>query len=360
MPMATEFVCNRRQWLATVVAAASGVALPTAGAATPVRLAATWQCGAGYQVGVLEARDRQLMATTAIDVPTRAHALIAEPGGTLLTVARRPGDWLLRWRPDGEVVRQAWAEPDRAFNGHALRSADGRCLYTTETDLETGNGLIGVRDAGSLEKLAEWPTGGADPHAMLLDARGDLVVANGGIRTLPETGRIKLDLDRMDSSLARLSARDGALTGAWRVNDRRLSLRHLAWVGEPGGVLAIAMQAEHDDTQRKAAAPVLALWDGRSVRALDAEVGLAGYGGDVACSAGVIAVSCPRANGVALWSGNGDWRRLVPLPEACALAPHASGGWWVGGAPEWLRHDGVAGALPAGLRLDNHWLRLSA
>ena len=356
--MATEFICNRREWLATVAAVASGGVLPTAAAATPVRLAATWQRGAGYQVGVLEVRARELMSLAAIDVPTRAHALMAEPGGTLLTVARRPGDWLLRWRPDGTVVRQAWAEPDRAFNGHALRSADGRHIYTTETDLETGDGLIGVRDAGSLDKVAEWPTHGADPHAMLLDAGGDLIVANGGIRTLPETGRIKLDLDRMDSSLARLSARDGAVTGAWRVDDGRLSLRHLAWLGAPGSMLAIAMQAEHDDAQRKAAAPVLALWDGRSIRVIEPDVGLGGYGGDVACSAGVIAVSCPRANGIALWSGSGEWQRLVPLAEACALAPHAGGGWWVGGAPQWLGHDGMAGALPPELRLDNHWLRL--
>jgi hypothetical protein len=38
--------------------------------------------------------------SAALDVPTRAHGVWAEAGGTLLAVARRPGDWLLRWRPD--------------------------------------------------------------------------------------------------------------------------------------------------------------------------------------------------------------------------------------------------------------------
>jgi hypothetical protein len=123
--------------------------------------------------------------SAALDVPTRAHGVWAEAGGTLLAVARRPGDWLLRWRPDaaqgGKAIAWGWIEPDRAFNGHVIASPDGKRLYTTETNLETGQGLIGLRDAATLEKTGEWPTHGMDPHELLLDADGSLVVANGGI-----------------------------------------------------------------------------------------------------------------------------------------------------------------------------------
>jgi hypothetical protein len=47
---------------------------------------------------------------------------------------------------------------------------------------------------------------------------------------------------------------------------------------------------------------------------------LAGYGGDIAPAGGGFAVSCPRANGVALWRADGQWMGFLPLQEACALA----------------------------------------
>ncbi|ANY60835.1 hypothetical protein MA05_00350 [Comamonas aquatica] len=88
-----------------------------------------------------------------------------------------------------------------------------------------------------------------DPHQLLLDRDGSLVVANGGIPTQPETGRRKLRLDHMDSSIVRLRPQDrGALAGQWQLPDPRLSLRHLAWgpavAWDPGQRwLGIALQA---------------------------------------------------------------------------------------------------------------------
>jgi uncharacterized protein len=60
-----------------------------------------------------------------------------------------------------------WAEHGRAFNGHAIFSPDAQRVYYTEIDLGTGMGLIGVRDAHTLAKLAEWPTHVMDPHELL-------------------------------------------------------------------------------------------------------------------------------------------------------------------------------------------------
>lgn len=151
-----------------------------------------------------------------------------------------------------------------------MANADGRTLYTTEMDLDTGAGPLGVRDAASLEKRAEWPTHGIDPHQLVWDAvhPGRLIVANGGVPTRPETGRLKLDLERMDSSLVALDAGSGSLCGQWRLDDARLSLRHLAWgrvEGRP--LLGIALQAEHDDAAQRTDASVLALFDGARLRA---------------------------------------------------------------------------------------------
>lgn len=354
MPTATEL--SRRHWLTLAMVA---LARPS-WAGRAARLVAAWQCtpqsaaeAARYQIGLLATQADELVVAHALDVPTRAHGLLAQADGAVLAVARRPGDWLLRWRPGEDEPQTVWIEPDRAFNGHVVASRDARRLYTTETDLETGAGLIGVRDAATLEKLAEWPTHGMDPHELLLDGEGHLAVANGGIPTLPETGRLKIGLDRMDASLVRLDGRSGALRGQWRLADSRLSLRHIAWGAR--GLLGVALQAEHDDADERHGAPLLALFDGRQLRTVAAPLPLGGYGGAIAWTGDGFAVSCPRANGFARHGADGRWLGFTPLAEACALAG-GRGPLWAGGAEQALGGGGVYAVH--GLRLDNHWLAL--
>ena len=92
----------------------------------------------------------------------RAHGLLAEPDGGFLAVAARPGRWLLRCDARGQLQTRHSIDaetPLRTLGGHVLASADGQWLYTTETDVETGASVVGVRHARTLEKLAEWPNG---------------------------------------------------------------------------------------------------------------------------------------------------------------------------------------------------------
>lgn len=375
--MNKPFALQRRQWLVYASSLATPWAAPSMAAVRTPRLAAAWEGQNGHQVGVLAQHGAALAVSAALDVPTRAHGVWVEAGGTLLAVARRPGDWLLRWKPDaaqgGKAIAWGWIEPDRAFNGHVVASPDGKLLYTTETNLETGQGLIGLRDAATLQKTGEWPTHGMDPHELLLDADGSLMVANGGIPALPETGRLKIHMGRMDASLVRLDTRSGELRGQWRLADQRLSLRHIAWADSANDaagqrLLGIALQAEHDDAAAKAAAPVLAVFDGQRLQTRAADPGqlLAGYGGDIAPAGGGFAVSCPRANGVALWRADGEWAGFLPLQEACALAAVApqkneQPGLWAAGRLAALTQNSL-GAVRASalkdLRLDNHWAPL--
>lgn len=363
---------DRRTWLQRAGATLLGLGaagLPAwAGAAAPrLQLAGAWDSGpgpAGHRVGTLVQRGQTLAVQAVVDVPTRAHGLCRLTGGELLAVARRPGDWLLRWCPTdgGRALAWAWIEPDRAFNGHAIVSPDGRRVYTTETDLDSSAGLIGVRDAATLARLAEWPSHGMDPHELSFAPDGALIVANGGIPTRPETGRRKREMDRMDPSIVRLDSASGRLLGQWRLDDSRLSLRHLAW---HEGLLGISLQAEHDDPQARAAAPVLALFDGQALRLAAQPRPLAGYGGDIERFGPGFAVGCPRAQGVARWDHAGRWQGITPLDEACALARSGGAGpVWAGGRHQslGLRTDGVTTALslPTGLRLDNHWITLHA
>jgi hypothetical protein len=321
---------------------------PASAATGPVRLAAAWDSAQGSRVGVIESTAGAWRVAADVEVPTRAHGVIIEPEGTLLAVARRPGDWMLRWRPGGRPL-WAWNDSTRYFNGHVRRRGDRLC--TTETDVETGHGKVVVRDARSLQVQAVWSSEGTDPHDMLFAQDGTLWVANGGIETRPETGRAKRNLQQMDSSLVRLGSA-GSLLGHWRLDDRRLSLRHLTRVD---GRVGIALQAEHDDPAQRAQAPVLALFDGKQLKAM-ASPPLAGYGGDIAATAAGFAVSVPRAGGIALFDKRGQWLERLALDEACALAVGGAA-LYAGGRPSAMTvRDGIVARITVpSLKLDNHW-----
>jgi hypothetical protein len=401
---------SRRQWLQAVgltgfggfggLAGLSGLAplaawAPPAaaqpGPAGPQRLAAAWMQGHDLFAGIVQLTldGAPLQVLQSERIPTRAHGMTVEADGAVVFTSRRPGDWLLRLRA-GTAPQWGWIEPDRAFTGHVIHSRDGRQLYTTETDLETGQGLIGVRDAASLEKTAEWPTHGMDPHQLLLDADGSLVVANGGIPSQIETGRRKLQLTQMDSSIVRLQpAAQGALDGQWRLTDTRLSLRHLCWgpqvAWQPARRwLGIALQAEHDDPSTRAQAPVLALFDGQQlqVQPLPAGTALAGYGGDIGCDGQHFAVSCPRADQLTWWQPPAragepvQWHGSRPLQGVYPVANHSvspllpapsPAGLWTAGEAAATRLADAASPQPApalgpthGRVMDNHWIPLPA
>ena len=377
MPTVTEGTsAARRRWLAAAAAAwlaRHGVsaaaprnsATTAAATAAPPLLATAWNDARGrHLVGLLALAGERIRIAASIEVPTRAHSIAVEPGGAVLAVARRPGDWLLRWHPRRAATRGAaqwhWSGDERCFTGHTLRSPDGRHLFTAETDLRSGAGLLVQRDTDSLSVLREWPTRGSDPHDLQWLPSGRLLVANGGIPTLPETGRAKRALDRMDSSIVEIDPRDNEPGRALRLPDPRLSLRHLAL--HPSGQVAIALQAEHDEPADRAQAPVLALYDPatealRSVShapLLQRPI-LQGYGGDVAALPQGWVVSCPRAGQLAFFALDGSWQDQQPLADACALAESGSQVWAVGsravialgGAP-------VGPCGVAGLQIDNH------
>jgi hypothetical protein len=367
---------QRRAFLGGAAAAFAGPVWCAAAAAAPVTaLGAAWRGPAAddpQQLGVIDVdwARRSVTVRHAVTLPGRAHGLLAEPEGGLLAVAARPGSWLLRLDGRGRISRrQAIEGSGRSFDGHALASADGAWLYSGETDAQ-GRGWIGVRERTSLRKLDEWRTQGIDPHHMLLDADGHLMLANGGIARTPD-GR-KRDLDRMASSLVRIDHRNGGLLGQWTLGDPRLSLRHLAWNRPVGGeprLLGVALQAEHDDPLRRAEAPLLALWDGATLRVPGAAAGSAGYAGDIAAApGGGFALSAQRAGRGLVWlpQSPSPWQRFADLQEPCALAAPASGDdagavllACGAGIARW--HPGQGPALlrwPAPMALDNHWVPL--
>lgn len=337
-----------------------------AAAAAQPRVLTAWMRGEQSWAGVWTPGQ----APRGLPLPARAHQLLPLPGGNgparhALVMARRPGEYLLRMDVQrGRALQWHTMEDDRYLGGHATLSADGKTFFTTETDGETGQGLIAERDLQSLEKLREFPSGGIGPHALLLETGGTLLVANGGILNLPETGRRKLNMGRMDSNLSRLDVRGGQLLAQHRLDDPYLSLRHLALAAD--GTLGIALQAEHALPQDRQTAPALALLQAEHLRPVDWATGQPpqhwdGYAGDVCCADGRFWVSAPHAGGLLSWTTRGEGLRTQALAGAGALAA-ANGYWLVGGdSSAWLYRPGSPQPQPYPLNLawDNHAALLS-
>lgn len=324
------------------------------------RLLASWLLDDRHEVGILDLSPEGATIPHRLALPTRAHGLCSEPEGSVLVAARRPGDWLLRWNPARQNTLWHWVGDDRQLNGHVLRSPDGQHVWTTETDRADAQGLIGVRDAGSLEKVAEWQTHGMDPHAMLVLPQsvgpipaGTLMVANGGIPTQSETGRSHRDLTRMDPSLVALHPQHGGLLGQWRLDDPRLGTRHLAF-DQVSGLLGVALQSEHDDAGSRTSAPLLATWDGQRMCPAPVMPDMLGYGGDIcARHSGGFWVSATRAHEIIGTNAAGVIVERHVLRDACALQ-FAAGRWWAAGSQGTLVRN-VRQRNVDGVQLDNHW-----
>lgn len=387
-----DFLRCSGAWAATAIwpLAARAQAQNTAPAGLHVEsastvLAAWYQEGAGdlapgKYVGLftLDWRAERMQVKAAMAVPSRTHGLLAQPDGGFVAVAVRPGSWLVRCDAQGQPMQ--WLHMDRepegrTLDGHVCASADGQWLYTAETSARSGQGWVSVRDSTSLRKVAQWRTFGVEPHQLLLDATGALMVANGGI--LRAEGDKKRDLHLMDSSLVRLDPLNGERLGQWRLKDSRLGIRHMAWshpVAEPGGViggarplLGIALQNEHDDLVRRRSSPVLAVWNGDTLEVPAQTSNGGGYSGDIVAGPdGGFVLSCLRTNTGMHWSpaAPAELPVIAQLQDAGALtrwplAQHPDG-VLLGSAKGVARwHPALAPVFlkwPNGLALDNHWV----
>ena len=380
----------RRSLLAGLVALASSPALAAlagAAASTPAarpagatqRIATAWRLAGpgaaregspqGDHVGIvaIDWDAGTLQLHDPVPVPSRGHGLAALPDGGFVAVATRPGRWLLRCDAGGQVMARHRIEqdtPPRSFDGHVELSADGHWLYTAETDPATGQGWISVRDARRLTRVAQFASGGIDPHQMLPAPGGRLMVANGGIPR-NEAGR-KQHLEDMAPCLTCIDPASGRIEGRWTLHDARLSLRHMAWSVDAQPLLGIGLQAEHESASQRAEAPTLAVWDGQALSLPCRDAAAGGYAGDIAAGPGGGFVLSAQKQRLALWWHPGQpqtYTRVAELTEPCALMS------WPGGAgvtlhaargvARWhVRESARMLAWPVALAPDNHAIPL--
>ncbi len=305
-------------------------------------------------------------------MPGRGHAAAAHPARPeAVAFARRPGAFALviDCAEGRETARLA--PPDgRRFYGHGVFSADGALLYTTENAYESGEGRIGVWSANDgYRRVGEVASAGVGPHDVVLSPDGArLIVANGGIRTHPESGRAKLNLPEMRPNLAYLDATTGAVLDVFEPPEalRMNSIRHLAV--RPDGLVVAALQWEGGPLETP---PLLAMSrpedDGLRFVSAPADIqretrnyaGSVGFSGDGA----LVAITAPRG-GVALLfdAENGGYVGSVRAGDICGVAP-ARGGFvfttgaggviqWENGAPQELARSSDA--------FDNHLVALAA
>jgi len=270
-------------------------------------------------------------------LPGRGHGIVYDARASRFVVlARRPGRFAIAVDAvSGRIVARFSARADRHFYGHGVFSRDGRFLYTTENDFDAGGGVIGVRDAAQgFRTVGEFSSHGVGPHQIRRYPGSDaLVVANGGIRTHPDTGRAKLNIDSMQPSLVLVDAASGELVERARLEDHlhMLSIRHIDVA--PGGEVAMAMQYQGS---RQDEVPLVAVWRGgciepyRAPQAIQRRMRQYTGGAVFDASGRYLAVTCPRGNMAAFWSMDTErFLHMCDVDDGCGVAAHHRAGAFV-------------------------------
>jgi uncharacterized protein len=194
--------------------------------------------------------------------------------------------------------------------------------------------VIGLYDStDGYRRIGEFPSGGVGPHELLLHPDGrSLIVANGGIRTSPDTGREKLDRDTMASSLTRIELAHGTITESVALPKelQLLSLRHLTV--DATGAVWFGAQWEGDASETP---PIVGRYQpGSSLSTLRLPEPLArlsqNYVGSLACDArgDLVATSCPKGGRIIVWEARtGKIAGVVALEDGCGVAPAGKRGF---------------------------------
>lgn len=269
------------------------------------------------------------IAQKKIPLVERAHQVISHPSKPwVMAISRRPGKQILvADLQSGNVVARINAAANRHFFGHAVLSDDGRWLFSTENDISSGNGRIVVRDCeSSFNIVADIASFGIGPHEMVwAQDKKTLIIANGGIKTHPNSGRKKLNLDTMLANLSYVDSQTGQLTDQVTLSHElhQLSIRHIDCNTQDQ--VAIAMQyqgALSDDV------PLVALHQqGKDLQLLEqpesVRIKMKQYCGSVRFdnSGQVLAVSSPRGDLINFWNQKGDYITSTRVVDGCGITP---------------------------------------
>jgi len=354
---------DRRQFLIGAGAVMVAPVQATASAVRPQVYLSSARTATGSHAAVLFDEDAQVH--WQVELPDRGHGGAFRPATSDTVIfARRPGTFaFVIERSSGQVSRIMASPADRHFYGHGVFSGDGRLLFTTENDFAEGRGVIGVWDAGDgYRRAAEFDSGGIGPHDIAFMPGGAVMaIANGGILTLPDSGRHKLNIADMKPSLAFMDVSDGKLLSshALPAEMHKLSIRHMAVAAS--GAIVIAMQYQGASQDRL---PLVCRYRDGQLHLMNAPdeitVQMKNYCGSVAVDSGgqTACVTSPRGNISTFWSvDDGEFLGSARIEDGCgATAGSGTGEFLVSSGTgrlatvsqqsdfvEWLpRHNNVA------------------
>lgn len=355
---------SRRQFMAGMALASVAPSLTWAAVGNPVAITAAMATDGTFLIVGLTAAGEIAFRQP---LPARGHAAAAHPHlAEAVAIARRPGTFAkVVDCATGDMRQTITAPTNHHFYGHAAFSADGEMLFTTEQDIVSGEGRIGVwARAGRYKRVDEFASGGIGPHEILTLPSGNLAVANGGIRTHPDTGREKLNLDTMQPNLSIFSPSGGLIDVATvPAAIHQNSLRHIAATAD--GTIVCGFQWQGDPF---AAPPLVAFYKG-SGELVPAQFsdgathGLDGYIGSV-CTLGQggFAASAPRGGCVLTFDETGAQMATHRATDVCGVTSFPQGGS--------LATDGFGNVFNLemnelrvknthGLAFDNHLVSLS-
>ena len=338
------FLTKRRQFLGLSALLLLPSAMLEAGtrSAVPVLLSAAsdaddkhWLIGFS-----LQQQSAQILYKQAL--PTRGHHVaVSQRHGIYVAIARRPGTWLVCGDLHTGAVHDELTVPqDRHLFGHGIFSADENFFYTTESnfsDMTGDNGLlvewkvVNHQGLATLERQREFPTQGIGPHELLLMPDGKtLAIANGGMRTHPDSEREVLNADTMLPSLVYMDPQSGQILEQQFLPEQfhQASIRHMDV--NAAGLIVMGLQFQGEPF---ADVPLLASHvRGAVLRLLaapaDIQPRMKQYVGSVRFSGNgqYFAASCPRGNLLTFWDSNsGELIKTLSSRDGCGLNASTQG-----------------------------------
>lgn len=313
--------------LATAAGVAPHVALADVSAAgnTAVYLTARKR-GPAFEAAVVDEAGRDRLV---VPLDARGHSFaIGRDGRRAIAFARQPGRFAVAFDIDGKTDPQAFAaEPDRHFFGHGTFAENDRLLIATENDYDGERGVAGVYDVDAgMRRIGEFATGGLDPHEVVPMPDGrTLCIANGGVLTHPDYGKLELNLETMTPSLTYVDVVTGDIMETVTLEPalHKLAFHHLVVDGT--GTVWFGAQYHGPVSDRP---PVV----GRHRRGRQPELftgsdevlrGLSNYVGSLAVdrSGTIVATSSPVGGIVAYWdAATGRCLGTTAMRDSCGVA----------------------------------------
>ena len=308
-----------------------------------------------------------------VPLSARGHDIaIHRPSGRVAVFARRPGTYVVVFNLDRPTPPHVFtADEGRHYYGHGAFSSDGRLLYCSENDFVNERGIIGVYEVErAYRKIGEHSSYGVGPHEIMMLADGKTIaVGNGGLDTVPEAGRVNLNVETMQPSLAFVDAGSGKLIAQHLMKDdlKSLSIRHVTqdatglvwfggqWEGDPGATPQLVGSAGPDRELRLLAPTAANTPD------------LRGYIGSMAVSTDgrIIAASAPKAGHVVyVDTATASVIGKSDLKDVCGIAPEGEENFASTSGFGILRHETprariISEAEMKDIAFDNHLRRIA-